>query len=85
MWDTYSLSIVPITREAIDTGPTERCLELPRIAYIKGGAKLESELKKEHFTYQHVMHQINWARCREDILSSYLQSPVIGGILASFA
>jgi len=31
-----------MTREAIDTGPTARCLELPSIEYINGGTKLES-------------------------------------------
>lgn len=34
--------MVPITRDAIETGPTPRCLELPRMAYINGGTKLES-------------------------------------------
>jgi hypothetical protein len=32
----------PSTREAIETGPTARSLELPRTAYTSGGTKLES-------------------------------------------
>jgi hypothetical protein len=32
----------PMINDAIETGPTPRWLELPRIAYIKGGTKLES-------------------------------------------
>jgi hypothetical protein len=32
----------PMTNDAMETGPTPRCLELPRIEYIKGGTKLES-------------------------------------------
>ena len=35
-----------MTRDAIETGPTPRCLELPRIEYINGGIKLESEEKE---------------------------------------
>jgi hypothetical protein len=34
----------PSTREAIETGPTARSLELPRTAYTIGGTKLESVL-----------------------------------------
>ena len=40
--ETASLNIDPITKDAIETGPTARCLELPRREYIKGGTKLES-------------------------------------------
>lgn len=40
--ETLSLSIEPITSDAIETGPTARCLELPRTEYITGGTKLES-------------------------------------------
>lgn len=43
--DTSSLSIDPIMREAIETGPTARSLELPRTAYTRGGTKLESRKK----------------------------------------
>lgn len=35
--------MVPITKDAIETGPTARCLELPSTEYINGGTKLESE------------------------------------------
>ena len=34
--------MVPITKDAIETGPTAKCLELPRTEYINGGTKLES-------------------------------------------
>lgn len=34
--------MVPITSEAMDTGPTAKCLELPKTEYISGGTKLES-------------------------------------------
>jgi hypothetical protein len=40
--DTSCLSIDPSIREAIETGPTARSLELPRTAYTRGGTKLES-------------------------------------------
>lgn len=40
--DTSCLIIDPSIREAIETGPTARSLELPRTAYTKGGTKLES-------------------------------------------
>ena len=40
--ETASLNIEPITKDAIETGPTARCLELPRSEYINGGTKLES-------------------------------------------
>jgi len=40
--DTSCLSIEPSIREAIETGPTARSLELPRTAYTRGGTKLES-------------------------------------------
>lgn len=40
--ETALFSIVPMTSDAIETGPTARCLELPRIEYINGGTKLES-------------------------------------------
>lgn len=40
--DTSWLSIEPKIREAIDTGPTARSLELPSTAYTSGGTKLES-------------------------------------------
>lgn len=32
----------PITNDAIETGPTPRCRELPNAVYIRGGTKLES-------------------------------------------
>jgi len=34
----------PSTREAIETGPTARSIELPRTTYTRGGTKLESEI-----------------------------------------
>lgn len=37
-----SLNIAPITSDAMETGPTPKCLELPRTEYIIGGTKLES-------------------------------------------
>jgi len=40
--ETVSLNIDPITKDAIETGPTPTCLELPSRAYINGGTKLES-------------------------------------------
>ena len=40
--ETNSVSIAPITSDAIETGPTPKCLELPRTEYIIGGTKLES-------------------------------------------
>ena len=42
--ETSCLSIDPIMREAIETGPTARSLELPRTAYMSGGTKLESTI-----------------------------------------
>lgn len=42
MGETSCISIDPIIREAMDTGPTARSFELPRTAYTKGGTKLES-------------------------------------------
>lgn len=42
MGDTSCLSIDPIIREAIETGPTARSLELPSTVYTRGGTKLES-------------------------------------------
>lgn len=41
--------IVPITSEHMDTGPTAKCLELPKIEYISGGTKLESVSPKSSF------------------------------------
>ena len=40
--DTSCLSMDPSIREAMETGPTARSLELPRTAYTSGGTKLES-------------------------------------------
>lgn len=40
--ETASLNIDPMTKDAIETGPTARCLELPSTEYISGGTKLES-------------------------------------------
>jgi hypothetical protein len=42
--ETVSLNIDPITKDAIETGPTPRCFELPSSAYINGGTKLESKI-----------------------------------------
>lgn len=42
MGDTSCLSIDPSIREAIETGPTAKSLELPKTAYTRGGTKLES-------------------------------------------
>lgn len=44
--ETASLSMDPITREAIETGPTAKSLELPSTEYIRGGTKLESVLNR---------------------------------------
>lgn len=42
MGETSCISMDPSIRDAIETGPTARSLELPRTAYINGGTKLES-------------------------------------------
>lgn len=42
--ETISLSIVPITKDAVEVGPTARCLEQPRTEYNNGGTKLESDI-----------------------------------------
>ena len=44
------MSMDPSTREAIETGPTARSIELPRTTYTRGGTKLESEIcTKENY------------------------------------
>lgn len=50
MKETLSLNIDPITNDAIETGPTPTCLELPSKAYINGGTKLESENHIQFFS-----------------------------------
>lgn len=42
--ETIWLSIIPMTKDAEEVGPTARCLELPSTEYSKGGTKLESEI-----------------------------------------
>ena len=42
--ETSSLIMDPSTREAMETGPTARSIELPRTTYTRGGTKLESEI-----------------------------------------
>lgn len=46
--ETSSLIMDPSTREAIETGPTARSIELPRTTYTRGGTKLESEIFTKH-------------------------------------
>lgn len=41
--ETIWLSIIPITKDAEEVGPTAKCLELPKTEYSNGGTKLESE------------------------------------------
>jgi len=45
-----------MTKDAIETGPTPRCLELPSREYINGGTKLESAKYSHHFKhYSHII------------------------------
>lgn len=57
-WDgeTCCLSIDPIIREAMETGPTARSLELPRTAYINGGTKLESAPTNSNLTNNYIIY-----------------------------
>jgi len=56
--ETFSLNIDPITKDAIETGPTPRCLELPSSEYINGGTKLESAPCSSHFNRYFFSHNI---------------------------
>lgn len=71
--ETSCISIDPIISEAIETGPTARSLELPKIAYNKGGTKLESATKfvtvMSHFSVS------QW------VLANYIEIPINNQII----